>query len=67
MTVAELCGAAISSGDNTAANLLLEQLGGPVAVTRLSRSLGDTVTRLDRWEPELNSAEPGRVPRDTET
>ncbi|MET9084475.1 class A beta-lactamase [Streptomyces sp. NPDC004237] len=61
MTVAELCGAAISYSDNTAANLLLEQLGGPVAVTRLSRSLGDEVTRLDRWEPELNSAEPGRV------
>ncbi|MFG3288586.1 class A beta-lactamase [Streptomyces sp. NPDC048179] len=61
MTVAELCGAAISYSDNTAANLLLEQLGGPVAVTRLSRSLGDRVTRLDRWEPELNSAEPGRV------
>ncbi|MFF7468534.1 class A beta-lactamase [Streptomyces sp. NPDC008092] len=61
MTVAQLCGAAVSYSDNTAANLLLEQLGGPVAVTRLCRSLGDGVTRLDRWEPELNSAEPGRV------
>ncbi|MFD4505943.1 class A beta-lactamase [Streptomyces sp. NPDC058457] len=61
MTVAQLCAAAISYSDNTAANLLLEQLGGPVAVTRLCRSLGDRVTRLDRWEPELNSAEPGRV------
>ncbi|MEU9343048.1 class A beta-lactamase [Streptomyces sp. NPDC048278] len=61
MTVAELCGASISYSDNTAANLLLEQLGGPVAVTRLCRSLGDGVTRLDRWEPELNSGEPGRV------
>ncbi|MER7180488.1 class A beta-lactamase [Streptomyces hyaluromycini] len=60
-TVAELCAAAVSYSDNTAANLLLEQLGGPVAVTRLCRSLGDRVTRLDRWEPELNSAEPGRV------
>ncbi|MFG2958275.1 class A beta-lactamase [Streptomyces sp. NPDC048291] len=61
MTVAELCGASVSYSDNTAANLLLEQLGGPVAVTRLCRSLGDRVTRLDRWEPELNSGEPGRV------
>ncbi|MEU0970505.1 class A beta-lactamase [Streptomyces sp. NPDC005917] len=61
MTVAELCGAAISYSDNTAANLLLEQLGGPVAVTRLCRSLGDEVTRLDRWEPALNSAEPWRI------
>ncbi|MER6220064.1 serine hydrolase [Streptomyces sp900105755] len=60
-TVAESCGAAIEYGDNTAANLLLQQLGGPVAVTGLCRSLGDGVTRLDRWEPELNSAEPGQV------
>ncbi|WP_089103559.1 class A beta-lactamase [Streptomyces hyaluromycini] len=61
MTVEELCAAAVSYSDNAAANLLLEQLGGPVAVTRLCRSLGERVTRLDRWEPELNSAEPGRV------
>ncbi|MEU6390102.1 class A beta-lactamase [Streptomyces sp. NPDC046939] len=60
MTVAELCGAAISFSDNTAANLLLHRLGGPAAVTRLARSVGDRVTRLDRVEPELNSAEPGR-------
>jgi beta-lactamase class A len=61
MTVAGLCGAAISYSDNTAANLLLRHLGGPTAVTRFARSAGDRVTRLDRWEPELNSAEPGRT------
>ncbi|GAA2346645.1 class A beta-lactamase [Streptomyces kunmingensis] len=61
MTVAGLCGAAISYSDNTAANLLLGHLGGPTAVTRFARSAGDRVTRLDRVEPELNSAEPGRV------
>ncbi|MFI7387458.1 class A beta-lactamase [Streptomyces sp. NPDC049813] len=61
MTVAELCGAALSYSDNTAANLLLDRLGGPAAVTRFARSAGDRVTRLDRWEPELNSAEPGRI------
>ncbi|MGY0017693.1 class A beta-lactamase [Streptomyces sp. cg35] len=61
MTVAELCGAAVSYSDNTAANLLLRDLGGPTAVTRFARSAGDRVTRLDRWEPELNSAEPGRT------
>ncbi|WP_260609952.1 class A beta-lactamase [Streptomyces sp. WAC06614] len=60
LTVGELCAAAISFSDNTAANLLLRDLGGPTAVTRFSRSLGDPVTRLDRWEPELNSAEPDR-------
>ncbi|WP_441248128.1 class A beta-lactamase [Kitasatospora sp. McL0602] len=61
MTVAALCAAAIEYSDNTAANLLLRELGGPAAVTRFCRSLGDEVTRLDRWEPALNSAEPGRV------
>ncbi|MEU9251567.1 class A beta-lactamase [Streptomyces sp. NPDC048270] len=61
MTVEALCSAAVSLSDNAAANLLLEALGGPEAITRFSRSLGDRTTRLDRWEPELNSAEPGRI------
>ncbi|MFS8203803.1 class A beta-lactamase [Streptomyces sp. CWNU-52B] len=61
MTVAELCHAAIAFSDNAAANLLLRELGGPTAVTRFCRSIGDTTTRLDRWEPELNSAEPWRT------
>ncbi|MFI5617709.1 class A beta-lactamase [Streptomyces sp. NPDC051567] len=60
MTVAALCSATISYSDNTAANLLLRELGGPAAVTRFCRSTGDRTTRLDRWEPELNTAEPGR-------
>lgn len=66
MTVAELCDAAICDSDNTAGNLLLRELGGPAAVTRFCRSLGDRTTRLDRWEPELNSAEPWQY-RDTTT
>jgi beta-lactamase class A len=61
MTVGELCDATIRFSDNTAGNLLLEELGGPTAITRFARSAGDRVTRLDRWEPELNSAEPWRV------
>ncbi|MEU3693358.1 class A beta-lactamase [Streptomyces narbonensis] len=61
MTVAELCDATLRFSDNAAANLLLQLLGGPAAVTRFCRSIGDSVTRLDRWEPELNSAEPWRV------
>ncbi|MEU7278770.1 class A beta-lactamase [Streptomyces sp. NPDC045431] len=60
MTIAELCAASITHSDNAAANLLLRELGGPTAITRFCRSLGDDVTRLDRWEPELNTAEPGR-------
>ncbi|MFD8484065.1 class A beta-lactamase [Kitasatospora sp. NPDC059673] len=61
LTIAELCAAAIEFSDNAAANLLLRLLGGPTAVTRFCRTLGDRVTRLDRWEPALNSAEPGRT------
>ncbi|MFI7098770.1 class A beta-lactamase [Streptomyces sp. NPDC050161] len=61
MTVAELCAAALDYSDNAAANLMLRELGGPTAVTRFCRSIGDRVTRLDRWEPELNSAEPWRT------
>ncbi|MGW6856831.1 class A beta-lactamase [Streptomyces xanthophaeus] len=61
MTVEALCAAAVSHSDNLAANLLLRELGGPRAVTRFSRSLGDRTTGLERWEPELNSAEPWRT------
>ena len=66
MSVAELCQAAITVSDNTAANLLLTSLGGPAAVTAFVRSLGDPLTRLDRTEPDLNIASPGDV-RDTTT
>ncbi len=67
MTLAELCEAAITVSDNTAANLLLDSYGGPVGLTAyLRRSLGDTVTRLDRREPDLNEAEPYDT-RDTTT
>lgn len=66
MSWQQLCSAAISYSDNTAANLIAEKLGGPAAVTRFFALLGDKVTRLDRHEPELNSAIPGDV-RDTTT
>jgi beta-lactamase class A len=54
MTVAQLCEAAITLSDNTAANLLLKEIGGPQSVTAYARSLGDPLTRLDRTEPTLN-------------
>lgn len=66
MTVAELCKAAITLSDNGAANLILKTLGGPEGLTAFIRGVGDEVTRLDRWEPELNEAAPGD-PRDTST
>jgi beta-lactamase class A len=61
MTIAELADVAITYSDNGAGNPLLRELGGPAAITRFARSLGDPVTRLDRWETELNSAEPWRI------
>ena len=66
MTLAALCAAAIEYSDNTAANLLLQTIGGPEGLTRYARSLGDEQTRLDRVEPYLNSAVPGNE-RDTTT
>src|SRR5262245_10493039 len=59
MTLAALCAAAIEQSDNTAGNLLLDTIGGPVGPTKFARSTGDETTRLDRKEPDLNSAVPG--------
>jgi beta-lactamase class A len=64
MTVEQLAKAAVTVSDNTAANLLLDRVGGPVGLTRFCRGCGDVVTRLDRYEPELNENELGDV-RDT--
>src|SRR5207244_3268131 len=58
--------AAIKQSDNTAANLLLDAIGGPAGLTNFGRNLSDNATRLDRKEPELNSAIPGDE-RDTTT
>lgn len=66
MTVGALCAAAIDYSDNTAGNLLLHAIGGPPAITRFARSIGDPYTRLDRYETVLNTAYPGD-PRDTTT
>jgi beta-lactamase class A len=66
MTLGELCDAAVRYSDNTAGNLLLADVGGPAGITQFARLLGDQVSRLDRTEPELNSAVPGDE-RDTTT
>jgi beta-lactamase class A len=60
MAVADLCEAAVIYSDNTAANLLLEAVGGPAAVTRFWRELGDPDSRLDDNEPALNAPDPVR-------
>ena len=66
MTLEALCEATVTVSDNAAGNLILQSFGGPAALTSYARRLGDTATRLDRWEPDLNEATPGD-PRDTTT
>ncbi len=66
MTVSALCEAALTQSDNTAANLVLDLLGGPPGLTAFTRTLGDKLTRSDRTEPELNRGAPGDE-RDTST
>lgn len=55
MALFDLARAAQVVSDNAAANLLLGALGGPTAFTAFMRTMGDTATRLDRIEPDLNS------------
>ena len=66
MSLDELCEATMSMSDNSAANFILEAIGGPEALTQFMRSIGDEITRLDRWETDLNAAVPGDE-RDTTT
>jgi beta-lactamase class A len=64
LPVWQLCAAIVEVSDNSAANILLRRTGGPEALTRFIRACGDEVTRLDRYEMELNTNLPGD-PRDT--
>ncbi|WJL94698.1 class A beta-lactamase [Microbacterium sp. ET2] len=66
LSVRELAEAAVRTSDNTAANLLLDQLGGPEGFAAALARSGDDITQPERREPELNSAVPGD-PRDTST
>ncbi len=59
MRLSALCAAAIEDSDNTAANLILAQIGGPAGWTGFARAIGDPISRLDRAEPALNAAAPG--------
>jgi beta-lactamase class A len=55
MSLASLCEATLTTSDNSAANFILDSYGGPPALTRFARELGDDTTRLDRRETELNT------------
>lgn len=66
MPLRDVLDAALRYSDNTAANLMFRQIGGPAALGASLRGLGDTTTHVDRTEPTLNEATPGD-PRDTTT
>ncbi|MEU6878761.1 class A beta-lactamase [Streptomyces sp. NPDC046712] len=66
MSLDGLCEAAVRHSDNTAANLLLDRLGGPERLDAMLDGWGDKVTRMERREPQLNEWEPGAT-RDTST
>jgi beta-lactamase class A len=66
MPLRDVIAAALQKSDNTAANLLFRQLGGPAGLEESLRALGDGTTEVERTEPDLNEAAPGDV-RDTST
>ncbi|MGL4861205.1 MAG: class A beta-lactamase, partial [Enterobacteriaceae bacterium] len=67
MTIEQLCVAAMQHSDNSAANLLIKELGDIDKVNQFARTLvSDSTFKLSRLEPELNSAIPGDD-RDTVT
>jgi beta-lactamase class A len=65
-TLRELARATQVTSDNPAANILLRELGGPAGLTAFWRSIGDEVSRIDRYEPEVNLVPPAEF-RDTTT
>ena len=66
VTLDAACRATLRTSDNRAANFVLRMTGGSESLTMWLRSRGDTVTRVDRYEPELNRWTP-KDPRDTTT
>ncbi|MFH9012762.1 class A beta-lactamase [Streptomyces sp. NPDC017943] len=66
MTLRQLCDAAVRFSDGTAGNLLMREIGGPAALTAYLRRLGDPVSRMDHYEPDLHDVPPGD-PGDTTT
>ncbi|MEO0699430.1 MAG: class A beta-lactamase [Pseudomonadota bacterium] len=65
-TLRELAEFTQKYSDNTAANVLLRELGGPAGLTGFWRTIGDDISRLDRTEPALNNVPVTEV-RDTTT
>lgn len=59
LPLADLAEVAVRESDNTATNLVLREIGGPVGLTAVLRDLGDRTTRSVEEEPALNEIEPG--------
>ena len=53
-----------TQSDNGAANALLRRLGGPAGFTQWLREQSDALTRVDRYEPEMNRVRPGEARAD---
>ncbi|AKG73018.1 class A beta-lactamase [Salinicoccus halodurans] len=66
MTLEQLAEASLHYSDNTAGNLILEEIGGPEGFKRALRDMGDDVTNPVRSEPNLNEFIPDD-PSDTST
>ncbi|MGW0838656.1 class A beta-lactamase [Streptomyces sp. NPDC002787] len=66
MSLRGLCAATLWYSDNTAVNLLLDELGGPDGLEKVLEDLGDDVTEMDRYEPDMSEGRPGDI-RDTST
>jgi beta-lactamase class A len=64
LSIEKLAQAAQQFSDGAAANLLVRRLGGPAAVTAKFREMGDSISRLDRYEPDLGLVLSGDL-RDT--
>ena len=54
LTIEELMKGTVEVSDNPAANILIREMGGLEALRAFYRGIGDTDTRVDRLEPEMN-------------
>jgi beta-lactamase class A len=66
MSLRGLCAATLWYSDNTAANLLLDAIGGPDGFDAALEELGDDVSEAVRYEAEMSEGKPGDT-RDTST
>jgi beta-lactamase class A len=55
MTLEALSEAAVSYSDNTAINLIMKKIGGPIAVTNFAHSIGNKSFNIEHYEADLNS------------